>query len=154
MDMLQVFEEKVIKTTEQALKQTFEKLKKDELLKRKFRELAAVSRDLERLKYGLSSMKLDSEVKEKWIIKRDNLNKERDKLYSDIQEEGFENGWITTIVNNEMEKLDKLYDEGRKNAYLKVFGKVDIDDIDIMDDRWELVGEHMEKVKSNYFEGK
>lgn len=55
MNIVEVFEEQVVKITEQRLKLALEKLKKDELLKRKFRELADTSKKLERLREVLSS---------------------------------------------------------------------------------------------------
>jgi hypothetical protein len=155
LNIVEVFEEQVIKTTEQTLKQTLEKLKKDELLKRKFRELVDISRELKRFRGILSSdIDLDRDTRVKWVKKRDELSKKRDEMYSEIKDLGFEHWWITTIVNYEMEKLDKLIDDARENAYKKIFGKVNIDDIDILDNRWELVGQEIEQVKATYFEGK
>lgn len=154
MNIIEVFEELVIKRTDQILKQALEKLKKDDLLQKKLRELADISRDLKRIEDALITFDLDREVRGKWVLKSDELSKKREEMYSEIRDEGFENSWITTIVNNEMEKLDILYDDTRNNAYIEVFGKLDIHDIDIMDNRWKLVGDKIAQFRDRYIEGK
>lgn len=156
MNIVEVFEEQVVKITEQRLKLALEKLKKDELLKRKFRELADTSKKLERLREVLSSdidLNLDRDRWGKWIIKRDEFSEKRDEMYSEIKDKGFEHWWITTIVNYEIEKLDKIIIDARENAYMEVFGEAEIDNIDILDNRWELVSQKIEHAKATYFEG-
>lgn len=151
--MVEVFEEQVIKITEQKLKQTLEKLNEDALLQRNFRELVDLSSILERHKVILKDSSMDKDRREKWITKRDRLKEKYDKIYSEIESEGFEHWWIMTIVNNEMVKFLKVIDDAREDAYKKHFGKVSIEDIDIMDNRWELVGQQIEQVKDSYIKG-
>ena len=76
------------------------------------------------------------------------------EIYSKIENKGFESRWITTIVKFEREKLEKVLNDAREFAYKKYFGKVDISDIDILDNRWELVGQQIKLAKNNYFKGK
>lgn len=74
-------------------------------------------------------------------------------MYSEIKDKGFEHWWITTIVNYEKEKLDKIIIDARENAYMEVFGEAETDNIDILDNRWEIVGQKIEHAKATYFEG-
>lgn len=153
-NMVSVFKEYVIKPTEQQLQQSVERLKNDEGLKQKIRELANVSKDYKRLRDVLKSdISLDKEYREKWLMKRDKLNKKRVAMYYDLKAEGFENWWIESVVDNEVEILDRLLDDVRKRAYLNAFGKEDIDDIDINDKRWELVGQQTKQAIDNYIKG-
>ena len=152
--MAKIFEEQVIKITEQKLMQSLEKLNKDALLQQKFRKLAELSSTLEKHKEILKDSSLKKDSREKWRAKRDILIVKRDKLYSQIEYEGFEHWWIITIVNNEMKKYKKVIDNEREEAYKKYFGEVCIDDIDIFDNRWELIGQQIKQAKTNYIEGK
>ncbi|MDQ0414994.1 hypothetical protein [Mesobacillus stamsii] len=154
MDIIEAFIERVKKPTEQKLKEALEKLKNDEMLRRKIRELSNTTRDINRLEYGLQSFDPNSEIRGKWTKKKGELRKKQDKMYSDIQLEGFEESWIQTLIDNEIDKLEKLFDEARNAGYMEVFGKLDISDIDIEDGRWELIGKIMEETKGNYVEGK
>lgn len=151
--MVEVFEEQVIQITEQKLKQTLEKLKEDALLQRNFRELIDLSSTLEKIKVILKDSSMNKDSREEWIAKRDRLKEQYDKIYYEIESEGFEHWWIMTIVNNEMVKFKKVIDDAREDAYKKHFGKVSIEDIDIMDNCWELVGQHIEQAKDSYING-
>lgn len=154
MDIIEAFSERVKKSTEQKLKQAFEKLKNDEMLIRKIRELSDTTRDIKRLEYGFQSFDLNSQVRGKWTNKKEKLRKKQDKMYSDIQSEGFEDSWIQTLIDNEIDKLEKLFDKARNTGYIEVFGKLDITDIDIEESRWDLIGKVMEEARENYVEGK
>ncbi|MCM3692184.1 hypothetical protein [Neobacillus niacini] len=155
MDMVEVFEELVIKAEQQKLMQTLEKLRVDEPIRRKFRELADVSTRLRRLNEILKeSISMDKESRKKWVSKRDGLRERSDKLYSEIEEEGFEHWWVTIIVNNEAEKLDEFMDKARESAYKEHFGEISIKDIEILDNRWGLVEKQLNQAKVNYIEGK
>ncbi len=151
--MVEVFEEQVIQITEQKLKQTLEKLKEDSLLQRNFRELIDLSSTLEKIEVILKDSSMNKDSREEWITKRNRLKEQYDKVYSEIESEGFEHWWIMTIVNNEMVKFKKVIDDAREDAYKKHFGKISIEDIDIMDNRWELVGQHIEQAKDSYIKG-
>nr|WP_259548296.1 hypothetical protein [Heyndrickxia oleronia] len=153
MNMVEVFEEQVIQITEQKLKQTLEKLKEDSLLQRNFRELIDLSSTLEKIEVILKDSSMNKDSREEWITKRNRLKEQYDKVYSEIESEGFEHWWIMTIVNNEMVKFKKVIDDAREDAYKKHFGKISIEDIDIMDNRWELVGQHIEQAKDSYIKG-
>jgi ABC-type histidine transport system ATPase subunit len=152
--MVDVFEEQVIKITEQKLKQTLEKLKKDAPLQRKFRELVVLSSTLEKVKVILKDSSMSKDNRDKWVAKRDKQIEKRDNIYSEIEFEGFEHWWMMTIVYNEMKNFKKVINDAREEAYKKHFGKVGIEDIDIKDNRLELVGQQMEQAKVNYVKGK
>lgn len=151
--MVVVFEEQVIKITEQKLKQTVEKLKEDAHLQRKFRELTDLSSTLEKLKVILKDFSMNKENRDKWTAKRNKLLEKHDEIYSELESEEFENSWIMTIIKYEMENLKKVVDDAREDAYKKHFGKISIEDIDIMDNRWELVGQQIKQAKDNYIKG-
>ncbi len=68
-------------------------------------------------------------------------------------DEGFENWWISSLVNNEINELEKILADTRKVAYMDVFGSFDVSDIDIMDERWEQVKKYIDQAKAKYFEG-
>lgn len=151
--MVAVFEEQVIKITEQKLKQSLEKLIEDVHLQQKLRELTDLSSTLEKFKVILKDSSMNKENRDEWITKRNKLLKKLDKIFSEIESEGFEKSWIVTIINYEMGNFKKVVDDARKDAYKKHFGKVNIDDIDIMDNRWELVGQQIKQAKENYIKG-
>lgn len=151
--MVEVFEEQIIKITEQKLKQTLGKLNEDVLLQRNFRELVNLSSTLEKLKVILKDSSMNKDRRGKWTTKRDRLIEKYDKIYSQIESKGFEHWWIITIVNNEMVNFEEVIDDAREEAYKKHFGKVSIEDIDIMDNRWELVGQQIEQAKDSYING-
>lgn len=151
--MVVVFEEQVIKITEHKLKQTVEKLKRDVHLQQKFREMTDLSSTLEKLKVILKDSRMNKENRDKWIAKRNKLLEKHDKIYSELESEGFEKSWIVTIIKYEMENFGKVVDDAREDAYKKYFGKVSIEDIDIMDNRWELVAQQIKQAKDNYIKG-
>lgn len=151
--MVAVFEEQVIKITEQKLKQSLEKLIEDVHLQQKLRELTDLSSTLEKFKVILKDSSMNKENRDEWITKRNKLLKKLDNIFSEIESEGFEKSWIVTIINYEMGNFKKVVDDARKDAYKKHFGKVNIDDIDIMDNRWELVGQQIKQAKENYIKG-
>jgi len=152
LNMVRVFEEQVIKITEQKLNETLEKLKGDKLLQRKFRELTDISATLKRLDVIIKeSSSLDS--RGKWIEKRDKLMEKRDEIYFKIENEGFEREWIITIVKYESENLEKVLNDARESARKKYFWDASFDDIDIFDKRWELVEQQIKQAKMNYLEG-
>ncbi|MED3575851.1 hypothetical protein [Cytobacillus praedii] len=153
MNMVAVFEEQVIKITEQKLKQSLEKLIEDVHLQQKLRELTDLSSTLEKFKVILKDSSMNKENRDEWITKRNKLLKKLDNIFSEIESEGFEKSWIVTIINYEMGNFKKVVDDARKDAYKKHFGKVNIDDIDIMDNRWELVGQQIKQAKENYIKG-
>lgn len=150
LNIVEVFQEKVVMITEKRLKLALEKLKKDEHLKRKFRELADTSSRLERVR---EICKDDDSNRDSWLIRLDELNKKRDEIYSELKDRGFEYSWIKTIVNYEMEKLDRILIAARENARMEIFGKLDIKDIDDSDNRWELVSQKMKHARDTYFAG-
>jgi HD superfamily phosphohydrolase len=151
--MVDVFKEQVIRTTEERLNITLEKLKKDKLLQRKIRELADISLTLRRYGVILKEIsRLDKDSKENWKKEREELEFKRNKMYSELEKNGLEQWWISTIISFEMEEIKKLTNNARENAYKNHFGEVTIRDFDIMDERWELVLQEIEKAKAIYFE--
>lgn len=153
--MAKVFEEQIITSTKKKMEQALEKLKTDKSLQQNFRELTDTIATIENYDVILNeSSSLDKETREKWIEKREKLIDKHNEIYSKIENKGFESRWITTIVKFEREKLEKVLNDAREFAYKKYFGKVDISDIDILDNRWELVGQQIKLAKNNYFKGK
>jgi hypothetical protein len=153
--MANVFEEQIITSTKKKMEQALEKLKTDKSLQQNFRELTDTIATIEKYDVILNeSSSLDKETREKWIEKREKLIDKHNEIYSKIENKGFESRWITTIVKFEREKLEKVLNDAREFAYKKYFGKVDISDIDILDNRWELVGQQIKLAKNNYFKGK
>lgn len=153
--MAKVFEEQIITSTKKKMEQALEKLKTDKSLQQNFRELTDTIATIEKYDVILNeSSSLDKETREKWIEKREKLIDKHNEIYSKIENKGFESRWITTIVKFEREKLEKVLNYAREFAYKKYFGKVDISDIDILDNRWELVGQQIKLAKNNYFKGK
>mgnify|MGYP001944933696 CR=1 FL=1 len=153
--MAKVFEEQIITSTKKKMEQALEKLKTDKSLQQNFRELTDTIATIEKYDVILNeSSSLDKETREKWIEKREKLIDKHNEIYSKIENKGFESRWITTIVKFEREKLEKVLNDAREFAYKKYFGKVDISDIDILDNRWELVGQQIKLAKNNYFKGK
>jgi len=151
--MVEVFEEQVIKITEQKLMKSLEKLREDVHLQWKVKVLTDLSSTLEKLEVILQDFSMNNENRDKWIAKRNKILEKHDKIYSELETEGFENSWIMTIIKYEMENYKKVVDEAREEAYKKHFGKVSIEDIDIMDNRWELVGQQIKQAKDNYING-
>ncbi|WP_110111317.1 hypothetical protein [Bacillus sp. CGMCC 1.16541] len=154
MNMAEVFEHQVMKVTEDKMHRSFERLKHDEALKRKIRELSHATRNLQRLNKAISPLSGNNDLPRDWVIKRDELRIDCKNTYVELNSQGFEDWWITTIVNHELEKLDLLYKETRDKAYIEAFGKLEIKDIDILDDRWELVEQQIEQMKTNYLMGR
>lgn len=153
LNMVVVFEEQVVKKTEQKLKQTLAKLKEDVHLQQNLRELADLSSTLERYKVILEDFHINKENRDKRIEERNELLEKHDKIYSELILEGFENSWITTIIKHEMENLKRVTKDAREDACKKHFGKVDIKDIDIMDDRFDLVLQQIQQTKNKYIKG-
>lgn len=153
LNMVIVFEEQVVKKTEQKLKQTLAKLKEDVHLQQHFREVTDLSLTLERYKVIIEDFHINKEERDKRIAERNELLEKHDKIYSELILEGFEDSWITTIVKHEMENLKKVTKDAREEAFKEHFGKADFEDIDIMDDRFDLVLQQMQRAKNKYIKG-
>ncbi|MFS0752613.1 hypothetical protein [Oceanobacillus sp. 1P07AA] len=154
MDMVEVFEKQVIEITKQKMNDALEKLKRDEPVQREFRELAEIISKLDRINFALRKSSNHYKDRQKWITKSDDIRTKRNRIYRELEELGFKQSWIEKIVNFEIEKLDKIMHDAREDAYMKSFGTTIVDDIDIFDSRWELVGQYMAEAKSSYIEGK
>ncbi|WP_288586006.1 MULTISPECIES: hypothetical protein [Lysinibacillus] len=153
MNMVIVFEEQVVKKTEQKLKQTLVKLKENVHLQQNFRELTDLSSTLERIKVILKDFEINKQNRDKRIAKRNELLEKHDKIYTELISEGFEDSWITTIVKHEMKNLKKVIKEAREEAYKEYFGEVEIEDDDLMDDRFDLVLQQIQQAKNKYIKG-
>lgn len=153
MNMVEVFEERIIKVTKQNLKKTLAKLKTDVLIQQKLRGLVYVTSRLEKLNVVFNDPSWNMQEREKWVIERNELNEQRDRIYSELTFEGFESSWITKIIEFEMESYKKIISKASKDARQRYFGDISFDDIDIMDDRWDLVGAEINKAKENYIQG-
>lgn len=152
--MIEVFEKQVIEITKQKMNAVFEKLKKDKLIQQKFRELADINSRLERIHLIIKENSNMEEDTLEWIDRRNELSIKRNKVNLQLGEEGFEQAWIETIFHFEMENLKKVMDDARTTAYMKSFGTTIIDDIDIFDNRWELVEQYIKESKAIFIKGK
>ncbi|WP_040207856.1 hypothetical protein [Neobacillus jeddahensis] len=153
MDMVKVFEEKIMKTTEHKLNIALENLKENVLLQLHIRELADVSYHLKKVTYIIKELTSDDKDRKEWKMKQDNLVKKRNELYLNIGQEGFEPGWIQTIVDFEEEQLKEVLKTAREAARKKYLGDSKIKDIDIFDERLDLVRKDIEHARTLYIQG-
>lgn len=123
LNIAEVFEEQVVKVTEQRLMRILTNLQQDTTIQRKFRVLADISINLHKLNVVLKEG-MDKNIKDKYEIKRNDLINQRDNIYLELEEEGLEVPWINTIVKNERKKLDEIIDEVRENATKEQIGDI------------------------------
>lgn len=155
MDMVSVFEEKVIKKTEQDMQQAITKLKTDEVTQQRLRELTVLSSKMDRINYliqELTSYK-DKEDKKEWLVRRDKLRLEINDLYFSLKTDGFENNWVDIIVSHEKERWDKISDTQNKNIREKYFPNDDLDDIVDSNEKLEILDMHIGEMTNNYIKG-
>lgn len=154
-------------------------LEKGNIVRRIFRELADVADTLRRLiviieveqedlknsqlqaqsNHSLSNYYRSHVTKkeidiQKWEDKRTNLKQKYEKLYQQLEDFGFHDVWIQTIIRYEKENYSQIMKQIRYKAKTEVFGvDVELKDISVDDDRWNLMQEKIEHAKEAYFEG-
>jgi chromosome segregation ATPase len=88
---------------------------------------------------------------QKWEEKRSSHLKRWNDLYKKVEDFGFHDAWIETLLVCEKENYSRVMKQILHQAKIEVFG-ADIEDIDLEDDRWDLVQEKIEQAKEAYFE--
>lgn len=131
-----------------------EKVKVDELLRRKFRELADLSLQIKKLERILKESGFDPDSRAEWVNERNQLRIVYEKVYKDLELEGFEQRWIQVIVDVERENLNNLINNVREKAKIRYLGDVKLKDIDPFDSRIDMIGLEIKQAKDKYIEGK
>jgi hypothetical protein len=91
---------------------------------------------------------------QQWTSKRNALTQKYKNLYQQLEDLGFHSVWIQTIMSYEMENFSQVMKQIRNIIKTEVYGvEVDLKDIPVDDDRWDLMQEKMKLAKNSYFDG-
>lgn len=171
-------EQQYMDLTRQRLDECRQAFKKEaKTIRRTFRELADIADTLRRLDIILAMEREDlqkyeqqfrnsntlrdfyqeqilhkEESIQKWEEKRSSHLKKWNDLYKKVEDFGFHDVWIETLLNCEKENHSRVMKQILHQVKIEVFG-ADKEDIDFDDDRWDLVQEKMEQTKEAYFKG-